>query len=73
MAKKKPKPLGLTDQIRDALENCGETRYRVAKNSGLNEPQLCRFMAGAGISFRALDKLAEYLGIDIVVRGKGKD
>jgi hypothetical protein len=45
----------------------------VAKNSGLNEPQLCRFMAGAGISFKALDKLAEYLGLEIVVRGKGKD
>ena len=73
MGKKKEKPLGLTDQIRAALENCGETRYRVAKNSGLNEPQLCRFMAGAGISFKALDKLAEYLGLEIVVREKGKD
>ena len=73
MGKKKEKPLGLTDQIRAALENCGETRYRVAKNSGLNEPQLCRFMAGAGISFKALDKLAEHLGLEIVVRGKGKD
>ena len=72
MGKKKDKPLTLTDQIRAALENCGETRYRVAKNSGLNEPQLCRFMAGAGISFRALDKLAAYLGLEIVVRGNGK-
>jgi hypothetical protein len=73
MGKKKEKPLELTDQIRAALENCGETRYRVAKNSGLNEPQLYRFMAGAEISFKALDKLAEYLGLEIVVRGKGKD
>ena len=73
MVKKQNKPATLTDQIRAALEHCGETRYRVAKNSGLNEPQLCRFMAGAGISFKALDKLAEYLGLEIVVRGKGKD
>jgi hypothetical protein len=73
MGKKTQKPLGLTDQIRAALENCGETRYRVAKNSGLNEPQLCRFMAGAGVSFKALDKLAEYLGLEIVVRERGKD
>ena len=73
MGKKQQEPLGLTDQIRATLENCGETRYRVAKNSGLNEPQLCRFMAGAGISFRALDRLADYLGLEIVVRGKGKD
>ena len=73
MGKKTQKPLGLTDQIRAALETCGETRYRVAKNSGLNEPQLCRFMAGAGISFKALDKLAEYLGLEIVVRERRKD
>ena len=73
MGKKRSKPMTLTDQIRAALENCGETRYRVAKNSGLNEPQLCRFMAGAGISFKSLDKLAEYLGLEVVVRGKGKD
>ncbi|HQX50647.1 MAG TPA: hypothetical protein PLY87_10005 [Planctomycetaceae bacterium] len=68
MRKKQHKPLSLTDQIRAALENCGETRYRVAKNSGLNEPQLCRFVAGQGLSLPALDALAEYLGLEIVVR-----
>jgi len=73
MGRKQTKPLSLTDQIRAALENCGETRYRVVQNTGLNEPQLSRFMAGAGISFKALDELAEYLGLEIVVRGKGTD
>ena len=73
MGKKRSKLVTLTDQIRAALENCGETRYRVAKNSGLNEPQLCRFAAGAGLSLQALDKLAEYLGLMIVVHGKGDD
>ena len=37
------------------------------------EPQLCRFMAGGGISFKSLDELADYLGLEIVVRGKGLD
>lgn len=73
MGKKHNKPKSLTDQVRAALENCGETRYRVAKNSGLSEPQLCRFIAGAGISLKALDKLAEYLRLEIVVRKKGQD
>ncbi len=72
MGKKQDTPKTLTDQIRAALADCGETRYRVAKNSGLNEPQLCRFAAGQGLSLPALDALAEYLGLEIVVRAKGK-
>ena len=73
MAKKRIQPMSFTDQIRSALANCGETRYRVAKNSGLTEPQLCRFAAGEGMSMSALDTLAEYLGLEIIVRAKGKD
>lgn len=73
MAKKQSKQKSLTDQIRAALADCGETRYRVAKNTGLSEPQLCRFAAGQGLSLPAIDALAEYLGLEIVVRGKGKD
>ncbi len=53
------RPKTLTDQILAALADWGETRYRVAKNSGLNEPQLCRFAAGQGLSLPALDALVE--------------
>lgn len=73
MAKKRIQSITFTDQIRSALANCGETRYRVAKNSGLTEPQLCRFAAGGGISMSAFDTLAEYLGLEIIIRKKGKD
>ena len=73
MAKKRIQSITFTDQIRSVLANCGETRYRVAKNSGLTEPQLCRFAAGEGMSMSALDTLAEYLGLEIVVRSKGKN
>ena len=71
MAKKRIQSITFKDQIRSALATCGETRYRVEKNSGLTEPQLCRFAAGEGMSMSALDTLAEYLGLEIVVRGKG--
>lgn len=57
-----------TNQIRHALENCGQTRYRVAKETGLSESQLCRFVGGAGLSMDSLDTLAEYLGLQIVVQ-----
>ena len=73
MAKRRHKLL--TDQIRDALADCGETRYRVAQETGLSEPQLCRFAGGAGLSMTALDVLADYLGLQIVARApkrKGK-
>jgi hypothetical protein len=70
MGKKQNKPKTLTDQIRAALADCGETRYRVAKNTGLSEPQLCRFASGQGLSLPGLDTLAEYLGLEIVIREK---
>lgn len=72
MATKKIKRLKLTDQIRQALESCGETRYAICKATGLDNATLCRFVSGErGLSMEALDTLAEYLELDIVSRRKG--
>lgn len=38
-----------------------------------NDPPIEPIRGRAGVSFKALDTLAEYLGLKIVVRGKGKD
>jgi transcriptional regulator with XRE-family HTH domain len=64
---RKPKRLKLTDQIRKALAECGETRYRICKNTGLAPAALCRFQSGErGLSTESLDTLAEYLGLSII-------
>ena len=66
------KPLKLSDQIRQAIETYGQTRYRIAKETGISQPTLSRFMDGSrGLPMKTLDRLAEYLGLEIVVRKKG--
>lgn len=66
MARKKR--TSFTDQIREALAGCGVSRYRISREADISEPQMCRFLAGEGLSMQNLDKLADYLGLEIVVR-----
>jgi transcriptional regulator with XRE-family HTH domain len=58
----------LTDQVRQAIDACGLTRYRLAQFTGVSQPTLSRFMSGErGISLDALDTLAQFLQITIQV------
>jgi hypothetical protein len=71
------KKIPLTEQVRQAIENCGQTRYRIAQETGISEVTLCRFASGErGLSMQALDKAGEYLGLRIVAekpqKQKGK-
>jgi ribosome-binding protein aMBF1 (putative translation factor) len=66
MAKKQVKRI--SDEIRSAIENCGMTRYRIAKQTGIDAAVLCRFVQGqVGLSMDSLDRLAELLDLHIVV------
>ena len=59
------------DDIRDAIEASDMSRYRIAKETGIGESQLCLFMAGKkGLSVEALEKLADCLGLEITTRRK---
>ena len=69
MGKKRTK---MSDQIRAAVESCGVSRYEICKQTGIQQAALSRFMAGTGITTSTLDKLAEYLGLRIVIDGKPK-
>lgn len=61
----------LLDEIRDAIEASGKTRYRIAQESGIAESVLSRLMSGErGLSIDALETLADYLGLEIVMRPK---
>ena len=61
----------LLNQIRDAIGASGESRYRIAKETGIAESVLSRLMSGKrGLSIDALETLADYLGLDIVMRPK---
>jgi transcriptional regulator with XRE-family HTH domain len=58
----------LSDQIRRALELSHLTQHSVAKATGISEPLMSRFISGKnGLSMAYLDRLADYLQIDIRV------
>ena len=61
----------LVDAIRMAVEASGQTRYRIAKESGVSAGQLSRLVNGErGMSVETIERLATYLGLEIVIRQK---
>jgi len=62
----KRKPIKLTEQVRQAIDACGKTRYQISQDTGIDQATLCRFMGGkGGLSNPILDTLGEYLGLEI--------
>ena len=58
----------LSDQVRRAIDDCGQTRYRIAQKTGIDQSALAKFYNGhRGLSTTALDRLGEYLGLRIVM------
>ncbi len=72
MAKKrKPKPL--SEQLREAILNADISRYRIAKETGLTQAGLSRFVNHVtGLSLDSLDKIGQCLGLEIKVVGGDK-
>jgi transcriptional regulator with XRE-family HTH domain len=61
----------MTDQVRQAVGNSGLTRYRIAKDTGIDESALAKFYNGhRGLSLDNMDLLCEYLGLRIVMDRK---
>ncbi len=69
MTKKQAKQF--SDEIRAAVETCGMTRYRIAKETGIDAAVLCRFVQGqVGLSMDTLDKLAACIGLHVLSEHK---
>jgi transcriptional regulator with XRE-family HTH domain len=69
----KAKRTKLSDQLRQAIDASGKSRYQVCKETGIGQPTLSRFMHGqGGLSIDSLDRLADCLGLDITARSKGR-
>lgn len=59
------------EQIRRAILDSGLTRYALWQRSGVEQSALSRFLSGERtLSLEAVEKLAEALGLEIVIRPK---
>ncbi len=58
----------LSEQLREAIERCGKTRYQISKETGIEQAVLSRFVnRQAGMSWGSIDKLCECIGARLVL------
>ena len=61
----------LSDQIRQAVDESGMSRYAICKATGIDQGMFSHFMAGkVALGLANVDKLADLLGLDVVARKK---
>ncbi|MCA8998861.1 MAG: helix-turn-helix transcriptional regulator [Planctomycetaceae bacterium] len=66
MVKKPTASTKLTDQLRQAIDESGMTRYRISQETGISESTLSKFYLGQrGLSMEALNALGECLQLTI--------
>ncbi len=61
----------IIETIRKHIKTCGKTRYRISKETGVGEDQLCRIMQGKTCTVETADILLKYFGLELVGK-KGK-
>ena len=65
------KRVRFSDQIRQAVDSSGLSRYRICKEAGIDQATFSRFMSGkVGMALPTLDALADVLGLDVVANAK---
>jgi DNA transposition AAA+ family ATPase len=75
---KKKQRLSLSDELRQAIERSGVSRYSIWQQTGIDQGSLSKFMDGErGLGIESIDKLADLLGLHIVAepeprRSKGR-
>jgi transcriptional regulator with XRE-family HTH domain len=58
--------MSVTEQLREAMDKSGRSRYALAKATGIDGATLHRFYYGQGnLSAEGIDRLAETLGLEL--------
>lgn len=61
--------MSISEQLRNALESCKVSRYKIAKDSGVDHAVLRRFLKRErDIKLETASKLAEFLGLELKKR-----
>ncbi len=64
--KKRKRKRTMSDQLRQAIERSGQSRYAICKALDLDQGQLSKFMHGErGLSLDVLDRLCAYLNLEL--------
>ena len=62
-------PKRISEQLRQFILKCGESRYALSKRTGIDQPTLSRFVNHERpLTLDKIDTLAEYLGLELTIR-----
>jgi hypothetical protein len=60
-----------SEQLQEAIRHSGASRYAIARQTGLSQALLCRFLQGTrGLSLESIDKLMGVLALEIRPRAR---
>ena len=57
----------ISEQLRETVERCGETHYRIGKEADVDISVVDRFVSGErpNITAQTIDRLCDYLGLEL--------
>jgi transcriptional regulator with XRE-family HTH domain len=63
----------ICDELKQAIERDPRSRYRLSKDTGIEQSQLSRFMAGKrSLTVESIETLAKALGFELVMKKRTK-
>jgi hypothetical protein len=62
----------IIETIRGHIKTSGKTRYRISKDTGIDEAVLCRIIQGKTCTVETADILLEYFGLKPAAKRKNK-
>jgi len=63
----------ICDKLRQTIEKGPKSRYRLSKETGIEQSQLSRFMAGTRIlGIESIEKLAKALDFELVMQNRAR-
>jgi transcriptional regulator with XRE-family HTH domain len=55
----------IIETLKKEIQQCGLSRYEIAKRTGVSQAQLCRFMKGQSFQCETADVLLKYFGYEL--------
>lgn len=62
----------IMESVVNAINESGKSRYRIAKDTGIDNSVLFRIVNGGSCNVQTLERLCEYLGLELVQKKRKK-
>jgi hypothetical protein len=62
----------IIEELRKNIRDCGESRYQISMDTGIDQAALCRIMQGKTCTVETADILLDYFGLTIARKNTAK-